>query len=79
MVNPSLVSGDHSVFVSGNDETAKSKVVSLLNSFGWKNENIIDLGDISTARGTEMMLPVWVRLFGKLQTPLFNFNVNIPK
>lgn len=79
MVNPSLVSGDHSVFVSGNDETAKSQVVSLLNSFGWKNENIIDLGDITTARGTEMMLPVWVRLFGKLQTPLFNFNVNIAK
>ena len=79
MVNPSLVSGDHSVFVSGNDETAKSQVVSLLNSFGWKNDNIIDLGDITTARGTEMLLPVWVRLFGKLQTPLFNFNVNIAK
>lgn len=79
MVNPSLVPGEHSVFVSGNDETAKSQVVSLLNSFGWKNENIIDLGDITTARGTEMMLPVWVRLFGKLQTPLFNFNVNIAK
>jgi predicted dinucleotide-binding enzyme len=79
MVNPALIPGDHTVFISGNDETAKSQVVSLLNSFGWKNDNIIDLGDITTARGTEMMLPVWVRLFGKLQTPLFNFNVNIAK
>lgn len=79
MVNPALIPGEHSVFVSGNDETAKSRVISLLNSFGWKNENIIDLGDLTTARGTEMLLPVWVRLFGKLQTPLFNFNVNIAK
>lgn len=79
MVNPALIPGEHSVFISGNDETAKSRVISLLNSFGWKNENIIDLGDITTARGTEMLLPLWVRLFGKLQTPLFNFNVNITK
>lgn len=79
MVNPDLIPGDHTVFVSGNDESAKFQVVTLLNSFGWRNDNIFDLGDITSARGTEMLLPVWVRLFGKLQTPLFNFNVNIAK
>lgn len=75
MVDPSLVPGDHSVFISGNDEAAKQKVVGLLNSFGWKEKNIIDLGDITTARATEQLLPVWIRLYGKLQSPMFNFNV----
>ena len=77
MVNPKLIEGDHSVFVSGNDREAKATVISLLNSFGWEDKNIIDLGDITTARGTEMILPLWVRLYGKLQTPFFNFHVNI--
>lgn len=79
MINPSAIEGDHTVFVSGNDEKAKEKVADLLKTFGWKAENIIDLGDITTARGTEMMLPIWVRLYGKLKTPMFNFNVNIAK
>ncbi len=76
MVNPSAVNGgDHTIFLSGNDNEAKAKVLSLLNSFGWKSENVIDLGDITTARGTEQVLPLWVRLFGKLQTPMFQFKV----
>jgi predicted dinucleotide-binding enzyme len=74
MVNPGqLASGDHTVFVSGNDGAAKSKVIELLKSFGW--QDIIDLGDISTARGTEMLLPIWLRLFGALQKPMFNFKI----
>ncbi len=75
MVNPlELADGDHHVFVSGDDPTAKAAVSDYLRAwFGWKH--IIDLGDISTARGTEMLLPVWVRLWGALQTPLFNFKV----
>ncbi len=77
MVNPQALEGDHTVFVSGNDEEAKQKVKGVLQSFGWAEKNIIDLGDITTARGTEMILPLWVRLFGKLQTPFFNFHVNI--
>lgn len=79
MVNPKLVEGDHSVFISGNDQEEKARVTSILNSFGWEDKNIIDLGDITTARGTEMILPLWVRLYGKLQTPFFNFYVNIAK
>lgn len=75
MINPSLLPGDHNLFVCGNDETAKSIVVNLLKEFGWKENNIIDLGDISNARATEMLLPIWVRLFGKFQSPMFNFNI----
>jgi predicted dinucleotide-binding enzyme len=74
MVDPAqLGGGDHTVFVGGDDAEAKATVKDLLRSFGWSD--IIDLGDITTARGTEMMLPVWVRLFGALQKPLFNFKL----
>ncbi len=73
MVNPSLVPGDHNVFVSGNDPQAKVKVKEILVSFGWKS--IIDLGDITAARGTEMILPIWLRLMGTYQSPNFNFRI----
>jgi 8-hydroxy-5-deazaflavin:NADPH oxidoreductase len=74
MADPAQLAGaDHSVFVSGDDTDAKAQVSELLRSFGWID--IIDLGDITTARGTEMMPPVWVRLFGALQKPLFNFKI----
>lgn len=79
MINPKAIAGDHSVFMSGNDAEAKATVAGLLKSFGWEDRNIIDLGDISTARGTEQILPIWVRLYGKLQTPMFNFYVNVAK
>lgn len=74
MVYPrQLADGDHSVFVSGNDIDAKKSVIALLESFG--HTDIIDLGDISTARGTEMALPIWLRLMGALNTTSFNFKI----
>jgi predicted dinucleotide-binding enzyme len=73
MVNPLLVPGEHNVFVNGNDPQAKAKVKEILGSFGWKS--IIDLGDITAARGTEMLLPIWLRLMGLYQTPNFNFRI----
>jgi predicted dinucleotide-binding enzyme len=79
MGNPSLVPGNHTVFLSGNDAGAKLKVRDLLISFGWKNENIFDLGDITTARGTEQILPLWVRIMGTLQHPFFNFAIVVGK
>jgi 8-hydroxy-5-deazaflavin:NADPH oxidoreductase len=74
MVDPAqLAATDHTVFVGGDDVEAKAAVTDLLRSFGWTD--IIDLGDITTARGTEMLLPIWVRLFGALQKPIFNFKI----
>jgi predicted dinucleotide-binding enzyme len=75
MVNPAVVPGDHNVFISGNDDGAKKIVKDLLKNIGWKESNMIDLGDISTARGTEQLLPIWIRLMGALKTPMFNFNI----
>jgi 8-hydroxy-5-deazaflavin:NADPH oxidoreductase len=74
MVNPSLVKGDHDLFICGNDAPAKAQVVDILkNWFGWKS--VIDLGDITAARATEMLLPIWVRLMGLYQSPNFNFRI----
>jgi predicted dinucleotide-binding enzyme len=75
MVDPGKVGGgDHHLFVSGNDADAKARVTELLKTwFGWKN--VIDLGDITTARGVEMILPLWVRLYGAFGSPMFNFKV----
>jgi predicted dinucleotide-binding enzyme len=74
MVDPGKVAGgDHTVFVSGNDAGAKETVKELLRSFGWKD--IVDLGDITTARGTEMILPLWVRAFGAIGSPFIQFKL----
>lgn len=75
MVNPRKVAdGNHHMFISGNDAGAKGTVVEFLQSqFGWKN--VVDLGDISTARGTETYLALWIRLWGALKTPEFNIQI----
>jgi len=74
MVDPTQLAGaDHTVFVSGDSAEAKETVTDLLRRMGWTD--IIDLGDITTARGTEMLLPIWLRLFGALQKPVFNFKI----
>ena len=74
MVEPSIVPGVHTMFVSGNDAKAKAEVINILKTgFGWKE--VIDIGDIPGARAQEMYLALWVRLYAKLQTP--NLNVHV--
>jgi predicted dinucleotide-binding enzyme len=74
MANPSLLPGEHDVFMSGNDAEAKARVKEILQQwFGWKS--VIDLGDIRTARGVEMLLPIWLRLRTVFQTVNFNFSI----
>lgn len=75
MVEPgALADGDHHVFVSGDDPDAKEQVQRILREwFGWRH--IIDLGDISTARGAEMWLALWLRLMGAMGTVSFNLKI----
>ncbi len=76
MVDPKLIgNGDHINFICGNSTDAKSKVEKILHQFGWTTENIMDLGDITGARATESLLPIWVRIMGVTKTELFNFKV----
>jgi predicted dinucleotide-binding enzyme len=74
MIDPSRVPGDHTMFVCGDDAEAKATVTEWLRSwFGWSD--VLDLGNISMARGTESYLPLWLRLWGALGTA--NFNVKV--
>jgi predicted dinucleotide-binding enzyme len=74
MVDASLLEGEHDMFLSGNDAGAKGQVTEILKGwFGWKN--VVDLGDITAARGQEMFVILWVRLYGALRSPMFNVHV----
>jgi 8-hydroxy-5-deazaflavin:NADPH oxidoreductase len=74
MVHPeSLAEGDHTVFVCGDDEDAKATVTALLAALG--HTDVLDLGALDAARGTEMVLPLWVRLMQRLGTAHFQLKV----
>ena len=74
MVEPGKLAGEHVSFVSGNDPGAKGRVTEILRGwFGWKS--VVDLGDITAARGTEAYLLLWVQLWGALGTAHFNVSI----
>jgi hypothetical protein len=73
MVAPDRVPGDHDLFVAGNDSGAKEQVGDLLRSFGWRS--ILDLGDITGARGTEALMLIWLRLLGKFGNADFDYKI----
>jgi predicted dinucleotide-binding enzyme len=75
MVDPSRVPGEHDVFLSGNDEAAKTTVRELLGTFGWRPDGIVDLGDLTTARGPELYVVLWLRLFVLFGDSQFNIKV----
>ncbi|TNF23325.1 MAG: NADP oxidoreductase [Deltaproteobacteria bacterium] len=77
MIAPEALPGGaeaHTLFVCGDDPDAKARVTGLLREwFGWRD--VLDLGDITTARGTEMYLPLWLRMMGAVGKPAFNIKV----
>lgn len=76
MVDPSLVPGEHVVFIAGDDVRAKLVVTGLLAELGWPAGSMVDLGGISAARGAEMFLPLWLSLMGSVGTPYFNIAIS---
>lgn len=75
MVQPTLVDGAHAMFVAGNDAQAKSDVGELLQEFGWPASSIMDLGDITAARGMEMYVALRLRLWQTAGTDVLNVEV----
>src|SRR6266516_2230047 len=75
MAAPDSLGETTNVFVCGDDEGAKAQVMELLETFGWLSGDIIDLGDITAARGAEMYLALWLHLMGALGTAQFNIRV----
>lgn len=75
MTEPGRVPGPHNVFVCGDDQAARAQVAELLRSFGWQDQQILDLGALSAARGLESVVLLWVTLSGALHTADFNFAI----
>jgi hypothetical protein len=79
MIDPSIVPGDHVVFVSGDDAAAKAQATNLLKEFGWRDVQIVDLGGIDTAAAAEMLMPLWLALVvarGGFGAGQFNLAIN---
>ena len=74
MVNPGAVGGgDTTVFVAGNDADARATVAAVATDLDWTD--VMDLGDLTAARGLEMWVSLWLRLFSSLGVPMFNIKV----
>ena len=75
MVDPRQLTEPTAMFVSGNDQEAKDWVHRELLErwFGW--EQVLDLGDVTAARGQEMWVPLWLRLMGATGTAAFNLRI----
>ena len=78
MVDPRQLAEPSTIFVAGNDQEAKDWVHRELLErwFGW--EQVLDLGDITAARGLEMWMPLWLRLMGATGTAAFNLRIVTP-
>ena len=75
MVEPALVAdGDHTMFVCGNDPEARAEIAQFLKSeFGWKD--VMDLGDLTAARGMEASLHLWLKLWASIGSLSFSIKV----
>lgn len=73
MVDAKKTGGDPTMFVAGNDAKAKDDVKRILGQFGWSD--VLDLGDITGARGMEMLVMLWVRIWGTTQNGYFGFKI----
>jgi len=75
MVAPDSLGETTNAFLCGDDAGAKAQVTELLETFGWLSGDIIDLGDITAARGMEMYLMLWLKLMGATGTAQFNIRI----
>lgn len=75
MVSPDDLAAPTNLFIAGNDSGAKATTIDLLGFLGWEAERIVDLGDITAARGTEAYLLLWVWVMQALGTPAFNISI----
>jgi predicted dinucleotide-binding enzyme len=73
MINPRGLSADSTIFVAGNDPEAREAAAALAADLGWTD--VFDLVDLTAARGLEMFLPLWVRMYVQLGRPTFNIKL----
>ena len=73
MTNPGGLSQESTIFVAGNDDAARQTAAELAADLGWTD--VFDLGDLTAARGLEMWMPLWIRLYVRLGHPMFNLKI----
>lgn len=56
MVNPQYAAGKPTMFICGNDDTAKKSVTAILDKFGWETA---DMGKAASARAIEPLCMLW--------------------
>lgn len=76
MVDPAQLPGDHLMFIAGNHAPARDTVATLLQELGWRAAQLLDLGDLTAARGMEMYLPLWFRMYQTFGDGAFNITIS---
>jgi predicted dinucleotide-binding enzyme len=56
MINPEFAGGRPTMFICGNDASAKKTVAQILDQFGWDTE---DMGAVEAARAIEPLCKLW--------------------
>ena len=67
--------GPMTVFLSGNDDSAKAIVAGLLGDLGWAPESVMDLGGIVTARAPEHYIFLSMAIMRALGTTDYGIGV----
>ena len=73
MVDPAGLGAESTIFLAGNDEAARQTATELAADLGWND--VFDLGDLTGARGLEMYIQLWLRIYGTLGRAEFNIKV----
>lgn len=73
MINPEVQ--NPTVYLSGNNAAAKNIVRELLKNLGWSENNVLDLGGVETATGTEHAFYLFFGVFNALQSPKFTISI----
>ncbi|WJV48082.1 NADPH-dependent F420 reductase [Streptomyces flavofungini] len=79
MTGPDTLEEPSTVFLSGNDPTAKTRTATLLTDLGWPPSTHMDLGPIETARGQEHFAHLFMAIAVSQGTYDFNVRVVLPK
>ena len=75
MVEPGLLPEPTTMFLAGDDVSAKEMVQELLLSVGWAADQLLDLGGIDAARQMEANIMFWLKMMNALGTATFNIRV----
>lgn len=74
LVNPKAFRGEETtIFLAGDDADARATAAGIASDLGWSD--VVQFDDLTAARGLEMWLPLWIRLFRQFGTSMFNIKV----